>query len=106
MYSIDIEEQHFKTNVWEKRLDGNCTLQVITREGLNAEDYAIDITRETKGIRKYKFVLDPFQKAAVLSVGKISLEMKIQIKIHYGGELSMIQNINVNLFVDRKSDHV
>lgn len=62
-------------------------MQVITREGLNAEDYAIDITRETKGIRKYKFVLDPFQKAAVLSVGKFGFEMKRKIRISFEAEI-------------------
>jgi hypothetical protein len=64
-------EEAFKTNVLEKRLDSNCTMQIITKENLEVNDYDIDITQPTKGIRQYKFVLDHFQKAAVLSIGKV-----------------------------------
>lgn len=59
----------FETNIKEKRLDKNCTLQIITKKNLNVEDYDIDLDRPTQNIRKYKFTLDPFQKAAVLSIG-------------------------------------
>ena len=59
----------FETNVIEKRLDKNCTLQIITRKELSQNEYEIDISQPTKNFRKYKFELDPFQKAAVLSIG-------------------------------------
>ena len=65
-------DETFKTNVLEKRLDKNCKMQVITKKSLNVEDYDIDITQPTKGIRKYKFTLDHFQKAAVLSIGNFN----------------------------------
>ena len=54
-------------------MDNNCTMQVITKKDLKVEDYAIDMSQETKGIRKYKFILDPFQKAAILTVGTIKI---------------------------------
>jgi superfamily II RNA helicase len=45
-------------------------MQIITKKNLNVEEYDIDIDQPTKGIRKYPFTLDHFQKAAVLSIGK------------------------------------
>lgn len=44
-------------------------MQIITKKDLKVQDFDIDINQDTKGIRKYKFTLDHFQKAAVLSIG-------------------------------------
>ena len=53
----------------KKVLDTNCTLETIIKEGLDMEDYRIDINKKIEEpAKKYKFELDHFQKAAVQSI--------------------------------------
>ena len=77
----DFEEEVFETNIIEKRLDENCKMQIISKKELNVQDFDIDIDQETQGIRKYKFTLDHFQKAAVLSIGNFRFQINFQKKI-------------------------
>lgn len=50
-------------------------MQIISKKELNVQDFDIDINQNTQGIRKYKFTLDHFQKAAVLSIGNILIKI-------------------------------
>lgn len=58
-------QPHIKTTKLEK----NCSLETIVRNDLKMEDYTLNIeTKIPNPEKKYPFTLDPFQKAAVLSI--------------------------------------
>ena len=58
-------QPHIKTTKLEK----NCSLETIVRNDLKIDDFELDIEKPIiNPEKKYAFKLDPFQKAAVLSI--------------------------------------
>lgn len=65
------EISHFKPKIKKQNLAKNCILETIVQSHLDINDYVININSKINDPKKeYKFKLDDFQKAAVLSIEK------------------------------------
>ena len=65
---MDIESGSEPQMITEK-LDNNCILETIVKPGLDINQFKIDLSTEIPNpAKEYKFILDPFQRAAVKSI--------------------------------------
>ena len=65
------QSTYIKPHMTKKQLSKNCTLETITKPGINHEEFQSDINEKIEKMQKtYPFKLDDFQKAAILSIEK------------------------------------